>query len=133
MKRRTGFSVLLVLAGMAVLVWLYHRFDPSQNAFFPPCPFKKLTGLPCPGCGTQRMVHQLLHGNLVEAVRWNPLALLAIPYVFCGVVVEYTPWGTSLRQKYPQIRGSFFGLTAARITLVVVLLYWAWRIWHRFP
>ena len=36
------------------------------------CPFHWLTGLNCPFCGAQRMVLELLHGNVAEAFWLNP-------------------------------------------------------------
>ena len=74
---RAAGLVLLALAGLAVLlVW-----DPSKSAVFPPCPFHALTGLHCPGCGTLRALHQLLHGNLLAALGLNPLMVLCLPFI----------------------------------------------------
>jgi len=56
-------------------------FDPGRVRIFPVCPFHQLTGLWCPGCGTTRALHQLLHGNLTTAFRLNPLAILMLPLV----------------------------------------------------
>ncbi len=56
-------------------------FNPEQVSVFPPCLFHRLTGLWCPGCGTTRALHQLLHGNLAAAIRLNPLAILMLPLV----------------------------------------------------
>jgi hypothetical protein len=40
-----------------------------------------LTGLYCPGCGTLRALHQLLHGQILLALALNPLAMLALPFL----------------------------------------------------
>jgi len=72
----------LVLAGLVVVfVW-----DPADSVLFPPCPFHALTGFHCPGCGTLRALHQLLHGNLVAAFLLNPLAVLCLPFVAYALV-----------------------------------------------
>jgi hypothetical protein len=46
------------------------------------CPFRAVTGLPCPGCGLTRCWVYLTHGQLEHAVRANafgiPLAILAV-------------------------------------------------------
>ncbi|WP_266364325.1 DUF2752 domain-containing protein [Tellurirhabdus rosea] len=117
------FRILFLVAG-AGLLYLYYRFDPAQGGLFPPCPFRWLTGLPCPGCGSQRCVHHLLHGRLHTAFLHNPLLVLSLPYVLLGIVVEYSP----LRSTYPVFRQRWFGLKAARLGLLVVLLWWGWRI-----
>jgi hypothetical protein len=56
-------------------------FDPGRLRILPVCPFHQVTGLWCPGCGTTRALHQLLHGNLTTAFRLNPLAILILPLV----------------------------------------------------
>jgi hypothetical protein len=55
--------------------------DPGRVRILPVCPFHQLTGLWCPGCGTTRALHQVLHGNLAAAIRLNPLAMLMLPLV----------------------------------------------------
>ena len=46
---------------------LYLR-DPTGNAFFPKCMVYSATGLYCPGCGTQRALHHLLHARIARLV-----------------------------------------------------------------
>jgi len=73
------------IVGTAALVLLF-AFDPAQHAFFPKCVFYWATGLFCPGCGSQRAVHALLHGHLGEALGQNALVVLALPYLgYVGV------------------------------------------------
>ena len=61
------------------LLWLYFTFNPAEHSFFIPCPFHYTTGYHCPGCGSQRAIHQLAHGNIVDAFWINPLFILSIP------------------------------------------------------
>ncbi|MBC7353723.1 MAG: DUF2752 domain-containing protein [Thermogutta sp.] len=70
-----GFSV----AGAGVFL-LYH-FDPAKSGLFPPCPFHYLTGMYCPGCGSLRATHALLHAQFLRAVDLNPLMVLMLPVV----------------------------------------------------
>ena len=66
----------LIIAGAAYLFF----FEPGKSGFFPGCPFRLLTGFLCPGCGTTRALHQILHGHFDTAFTLNPLLLLAIPF-----------------------------------------------------
>lgn len=61
---------------MLVALWF---FDPSNSGVFPPCPTNALTHLHCPGCGTLRALHALLHGNIGEAFSQNALAAVLLP------------------------------------------------------
>lgn len=76
-------SVLLLFGGIFIVFYFY---NPSSGiSVFPSCPFKTLSGYNCPGCGSQRAIHQLLHGNLVEAFYLNPLLVLSIPIILYGL------------------------------------------------
>jgi len=66
---------LTVLIGAAILF----RFDPAAHGFYPFCVFYRTTGLLCPGCGSLRAFHHLLHGELLDAVRYNPLLVASCP------------------------------------------------------
>jgi len=68
-------SILAVVAAVAVLFLC----DPAHVAIYPVCLFHRLTGLNCPGCGSLRAIHQLLHGNVFEALRFNALLVLSLP------------------------------------------------------
>ena len=82
---------------MAMLIWLtiaaagvyLYIFEPGKSGYFPFCPFRALTGLNCPGCGTTRSLHQLLHGNLTSAFKLNPLLIIALPFLFWALA-RYT-------------------------------------------
>lgn len=62
---------------IAMLV-VYGGFDPETAGFFPICPFYALTGFKCPGCGSQRALHQLLTLHPAAAFRCNPLVPFAV-------------------------------------------------------
>lgn len=86
-KRRPNTLTLLFWAlgiGLAVLLF---AFNPAQHGFYPACLLHKLTGLQCPGCGSLRAAHELLHGNLAAAFRLNPLFVAALPFLAAWLVV----------------------------------------------
>lgn len=70
--------IILAVALIAALALLF-GFNPAHHAFYPSCAFYRLTGLQCPGCGGLRAVHHLLHGDVLTALRFNPLFVLALP------------------------------------------------------
>lgn len=77
------------------MLCLYFFFDPSEAGWFPRCPFYGLTGLKCPGCGTQRALHQLLEGNVAEACRYNAALIAGIPLIL--VLLS----AAALKTRYP--------------------------------
>jgi uncharacterized protein DUF2752 len=88
----TTWTILsLKVAGLGAfvisLLAILFFFDPARAGIFPACPLHQYTGWWCPGCGTTRALHQLLHGNLREAFRLNPLAVVGLPLL--GFFVVY--------------------------------------------
>jgi hypothetical protein len=77
---------MFLLAGTGLL--LLRLFDPATSGIFPPCPLHALTGLYCPGCGSLRAIHQLLHGNVGAAWAMNPLTVILLPFVVYGLASE---------------------------------------------
>ena len=77
-RLRAPLSVL-ALGGAGAVLLLF--VDPNKPGnLLPKCPFNWLTGLNCPGCGATRMVHALLHGDVVSAFHYNAVLLaLGVP------------------------------------------------------
>src|ERR1700704_6567241 len=75
-----------VLAAAAAAIVMLRVFDPATSGMFPPCPVHSLTGWYCPGCGSLRAIHQLLHGNLRAAWAMNALTVMLLPFLSYGLV-----------------------------------------------
>lgn len=50
------------------------------------CPFKAISGIPCPGCGMTRAVLSACKGDFREAFRYHPLWIVAVPLVLVEVL-----------------------------------------------
>lgn len=70
---RKVLPVAAVLAVLAAAMAVLFFFDPARGGFYPRCMFHTLTGLQCPGCGSLRALHALLHGQVRRAIAFNPL------------------------------------------------------------
>lgn len=96
-SRRFPYRLALPLAAIVALAVLY-AVNPVEHALMPKCPFKLLTGLDCPGCGFQRAMHALLHGNIKEAIGYNLFLLFALPYLVALLVERTLPRGNTRRR-----------------------------------
>ena len=69
-----------ILIGVAILVIapLYFLFNPTNYDLFPDCPFYTVTGAYCPGCGSQRAIHDIFHLNLLEALSHNAILVITL-------------------------------------------------------
>lgn len=78
-----GRSALWMLAAgaSATAAWVLYRFSPLEYHFYPRCILYTLTGIYCPGCGTLRAGHELLHGHVAAALGYNALLVVLLPFV----------------------------------------------------
>lgn len=79
-----------------------------------------LTGFECPGCGSQRAIHHLLHFDLRGAAAENILLVIAIPYLIAGFAFDMITITNEAALKW---RKRLFGTTAIVIVLTVVILF----------
>ena len=99
----TLVALVIVAAGATVLF----AFNPAGSRLFPPCPFHAVTGLYCPGCGSTRAAHHLLHGRVATAFDFNALVVVSIPFLmYAGVLgalrlAGRTPPRTPVCQRLP--------------------------------
>jgi hypothetical protein len=77
MHRRLRLLGIIAFATASAVVLFF--CDPTRLGIFPRCKLHQWTGLWCPGCGSTRALHQLLHGNVDVAFRCNALAILLLP------------------------------------------------------
>lgn len=119
LRRALLATASAMIGGFLLLV--YH-FDPATTEVFPLCPFRYFTGYYCPGCGSIRALHQLLHGHLLIAMSYNPLAVLSLPFiVYWGASQAVLLWrGEPLPSRFVPARWIW-------ALLVVVLSFWVLR------
>lgn len=113
---------ILITAGCALGAVLLFYIDPVKTQWLPPCMFHYFTGLYCPGCGSSRGLHQLMHGNLIGAWHYNPLMVLCLPlmgYVVAGYAVR------ALMGR--QIKPISFSPRMAKLIVIVITSYWILR------
>ncbi len=143
MKRKEQFlriSIISILVcGFALL---YFFVDARYSGFFPRCPFFALTGLYCPGCGSQRAVSAILHGDVIKAVRYNVMLAVSLPLVLYSASVSLRTtiywiirdfgekramiWLNFLRRE-PIPQKIFYSPVFVKVFLVAVVLFWILR------
>lgn len=122
-SKAKSYKIIAAIILAIVAAVLYYNFNPELVKLFPPCIFKTVTGLKCPGCGSQRAVHYLLHFDIVNAFFRNPLLVLSLPYMLVGFLIEYTRIG----KDYPKLKKVLFGKIAAYSAFAITTVYWITR------
>lgn len=110
-------STIIILTGICI----YFYFDPSDSALFPKCTFYTLTGWQCPGCGSQRAIHAMLHGDFATAFRFNAMMVVALPVVLLLCV------GECMRVRYPRFYMKLNSKWMIWSAFVVVTGWWIFR------
>jgi hypothetical protein len=98
------------------------------------CPFRLLTGLPCPGCGMTRSVVALAHGDLQSSLFYHPLGVVVAAVGSMLVLADVMELVRRQRAGIDQSNGAVAlldGLAVGPVvwgSVVVLLGVWAVRL-----
>ena len=113
-KARLALLGCMLVGG--VVLYLYS----PESLRIPRCPFLQLTGWQCPGCGSLRGIHALLHGNIVRVLQLNVMLIPALLYLALLVMLELTrPHSVRAERLYRR----FSGRTASWIIFVLIVVW----------
>ena len=87
----------LLFVSIPVIFYLipYSIFEGSTTI----CLFKNVFGVECPGCGTTRAIHQVIHLNFANAFDLNRMIIVVFP------LLTYL-WIKNTIQYYKEAKGS---------------------------
>lgn len=122
-KKRQLSQILITSATVIIAALLYFYFDARYYSFFPRCIFYTLTGFLCPGCGSQRAVSSLLHGDIMQAVHSNVLVVASFPFILFSYIVSVV---NDFRTA-PLIQKIFYSPLFVKVLLAVVIFFFVLR------
>jgi len=104
---------------------LLRPFWLALGPLVPACPFRAITGVPCPTCGTTHAALALLNGRVGDSFAANPLAAAAgIAFLLGGLVA---PAWVSLGGRVPEVPSPPPGWARGGM-VAVILAGWAYVI-----
>ena len=121
-RKRIIFAAIAGMAVVAIILYSYF-IDTSTEVLAPKCMLFKLTGFKCPGCGTQRALHELAHLNFGGFFRYNPILSLAIPYIVLLLYMQF--FGGN--ERFPKFSEFIYGKKAIMWVFYLIIAYWALR------
>ncbi|KFC57635.1 hypothetical protein FEM08_35920 [Flavobacterium gilvum] len=132
---RNKLYILILIACFLGYSWLlFLKLTPVKNSGLDltVCIFKRVTGLPCPSCGTTRAVSYLFTGEIVKSVFLNPFGVLVA--VIMVVSPVWIIWDTitkkySFYNFYIKIEKLIKKKQIAIPLIVLVLINWVWNIY----
>ncbi|MCK5074917.1 MAG: DUF2752 domain-containing protein [Calditrichia bacterium] len=121
-----GIGGFGVLAGISVILLTVYR----NLILAMPCPFKTITGISCPTCGSTRFAFAVLDFEFLQALKFNPL--LFIFAVFMVVQFLVSAYFTA-RKRYFMIKFSPTMININRVLIIAAVLgTWIYE-WLIFP
>jgi hypothetical protein len=106
-------ALAALLGGLAVV----YRFPPTEYSFYPRCPIYLATHWLCPGCGSTRALHALLHLDIQGALHYNALFTVLFPFVCLWL--GFICYRTLRYDQFPRL--AFPRSVAVGLTVTVVL------------
>jgi hypothetical protein len=98
-----------------------YAVNPEVPGHYPTCPFLALTGYYCPGCGSLRAMHALLHGDPGLALKRNPLVVAVVAGLLAYVIAWTVKRGRGQRLVWSPPNWLLYSV------LGVVLAFWVLR------
>ena len=123
MRKSAIYQLIAVFIAVMILSLLYFFYPATSNHFYPRCIFHAITGLYCPGCGSQRAISSLLHGKILMAISFNLLSVLSLPFIIYSAFV-FT-WNVFSIKKMEQ--KIFYSPFFIRMVLIIVITFWICR------
>jgi hypothetical protein len=111
--------VLGWLATVGAAVWLMLK----RHTHIELCLFKRITGYPCPTCGSTRGVLHILRGDVPAAWTFNPL-LFTVLAVAAALLVVRVAFGRAVRIHLTRAEKRIAWI----VGIALVLLNWAYVI-----
>jgi len=90
----TGALVLLVVPFFIMLMNDSHELESAQSY----CPFKMLTGMPCPGCGITKSLVFLYKGDIMTSLHYHLFG--PATFLFCIVAIIVLTAELITRREY---------------------------------
>jgi len=123
MSKRGLKTVALILGtlGVITVLVLLYIFNPTETSVAPKCVFKAITGWSCSGCGMQRFIHAFLHGRFLEAIQYNYILVVFIPYMILFGVENLLLTGEK-KQRWKRI------LEGKEMVMTMLVLVTGWTV-----
>lgn len=121
MLRRKRLMVMAGIVLVLTILCIYFYFDPTDR-FFPRCPFLSMTGLECPGCGSQRAIHAVLHGDFASVWQLNAALFVFVPLLILLFVAEVLG-----RRRVPRLYDALNSRYMIWATATFIIVWWVVR------
>lgn len=117
------FVLALILPAL-VICFYFAYYDANFDSEGRQCTVLYLTGLQCPGCGGQRALHYLLHGEIMMALRYNVLFVIGLPFL---IYLYYLVLQMYVLKNEKYLNRTIFSTRFVYIFLAILLIFFVLR------
>ncbi|MFB6317829.1 DUF2752 domain-containing protein [Saccharicrinis sp. FJH54] len=114
--RNRSIGTGMVLSALFYLYYPFLSFHSKETLYLDGCIFKSVTHLPCPGCGYDRAMNQLVRNNWSEAFHYNALfpflILLSLFILVAGIKIT--------------LSGKLFSISKTTLYIILGLVIASW-------
>lgn len=89
MRPNRALLVALLVLGLTIAAVTLRQVG---TGLMPPCLFREMTGLECPGCGMTRGTYALFHGDFLKAFLFNPVGMIVLPLGLTAIGIQLIGW-----------------------------------------
>ncbi len=125
--------IYLLLSGLFILgySWVFLAYTKRVESKFVVCPIKKISGYPCPSCGSTRSVMNLLEADFLGAINANPFGIIIFLTLLIGPIwlfYDFISKKDSLWLCYQKIEAFIRKRKVAIFIVILVIANWLWNI-----
>lgn len=126
--KKTILAIQAILLPVIIAFVYYFIYNISANNGL--CSFKEITGLECPGCGGQRSIYHLLHGDVLQALHYNAFFIIAAPFL---LYFYYIGVRVYILKQEQYLKSFVFSSYFAYSLLIAVIVFFILRNIPLFP
>lgn len=132
-KEKQKLYLLATVGSFVGYCWFfyYNFFAQKNNSPVTVCLIKKVSGYPCPSCGTTRALSEFTKTNFITGILINPLAiftallLISVPVL---LIYDFLFKKEILFKSYKSIEAFLQKKQVYPILILLLVLNWIWNI-----
>ncbi len=131
---RNRLYPIVILACTMGSIWLWIQSTQSLSSITgetSTCLIKSISGVPCPSCGTTRSIVELLDGNVITSLQWNPMGIIVLLimvtspiWIFFDLLFKKESFLRFYGQAENHLKSKWIAIPA----IGLVVINWIWNI-----
>ena len=131
-RNRLYLIVMLACLLGSTYLWIQKtNILPALSGESDTCLIKSISGVPCPSCGTTRSVVELLDGQFISSLQWNPMGIMVFLIMVISplwIIADMIFKKESFLRFYSRTEYHLKSKWIAIPAIGLVIINWIWNI-----